>query len=81
MRVTLEDVKVFLAGTLEVEFSIQDKDGEWHWAKAKIDDDTVVVWNDAVKDPQHVRLGHESNPVGFNLYNKDGLPASPFTTD
>ena len=70
-----------VAGAELQRFSIQDKDGEWHWAKAKIDGDTVVVWNDAVKNPQHVRLGYESNPVGFNLYNKDGLPASPFTTD
>ena len=28
---TLEDVKVFLAGTLEVEFSIQDKDERYRW--------------------------------------------------
>lgn len=62
-------------------FSIQDKAGKWHWAKAKIDGKDVVVWHDEVKDPQHVRFGYESNPVGINLYNKEGLPASPFTTD
>jgi sialate O-acetylesterase len=62
-------------------FSIQAKDGTWHWAKAEIDGDSVVVWHDDVKDPQHVRFGYESNPVGINLYNKEGLPASPFTTD
>ena len=28
---TLEDVKVFVAGTLEVEFSIQDKDERYRW--------------------------------------------------
>lgn len=62
-------------------FSIQDEAGKWHWAKAKIDGETVVVWHDEVKDPRHVRFGYESNPVGINLYNKEGLPASPFTTD
>lgn len=62
-------------------FSIQDKAGKWHWAKAKIDGETIVVWHDEVKAPQHVRFGYESNPVGINLYNKEGLPASPFTTD
>ncbi|MDA7881289.1 hypothetical protein N9A94_03205 [Akkermansiaceae bacterium] len=62
-------------------FSIQDKDGKWHWAKARIDGKTIVVWHDEVKSPQHVRFGYESNPDGINLYNKDGLPASPFTTD
>ncbi|YCM42805.1 sialate O-acetylesterase [Verrucomicrobiaceae bacterium 227] len=62
-------------------FSIQDKAGKWHWAQARIDGGTIVVWHDDVKDPQHVRFGYESNPVGINLYNKEGLPASPFTTD
>ena len=62
-------------------FSIQDKAGKWHWANAKIDGKDVVVWHDEVKNPQHVRFGYESNPVGINLYNKEGLPASPFTTD
>jgi sialate O-acetylesterase len=62
-------------------FAIQDGSDKWHWAKAKIDGETVVVWHDEVKDPKHVRFGYESNPVGANLYNKEGLPASPFTTD
>jgi len=61
-------------------FAIQDADGNWHWAQAKIDGDTVVAWHDDVKDPQNVRFGYESNPEGINLYNKEGLPASPFTT-
>ena len=62
-------------------FSIQDKAGKWHWAKAKIDGETILVWHGEVTAPQHVRFGYESNPVGINLYNKEGLPASPFTTD
>jgi len=62
-------------------FAIQDGSDKWHWAKAKIDGETVVVWHDEVKDPKHVRFGYESNPVGANLYNTEGLPASPFTTD
>ena len=53
----------------------------WHWAKAEIDGKDVVVWNDEVKKPQHVRFGYQSNPEKLNLYNKEGLPASPFTTD
>ncbi|NNM27915.1 MAG: sialate O-acetylesterase, partial [Akkermansiaceae bacterium] len=62
-------------------FAIQDAAGTWHWANARIDGETVLVWHDDVKDPQNVRFGYESNPVGINLYNKEGLPASPFTTD
>ncbi|HEX5790071.1 MAG TPA: sialate O-acetylesterase [Luteolibacter sp.] len=63
------------------QFAIQDAAGKWHWAKAAIDGNGVLVWNDEVKDPTHVRFGYQSNPVGINLYNKEGLPASPFTTD
>jgi sialate O-acetylesterase len=62
-------------------FAIQDGSNNWHWAQARIDGETVVVWHDEVKDPRHVRYGYESNPAGANLYNKEGLPASPFTTD
>ncbi len=61
------------------EFSIQDKEGNWHWAKATIDGETVVVWSDEVTEPQNVRYAYDSNPR-VNLYNKEGLPASPFTT-
>lgn len=62
-------------------FAIQADDGKWHWAQASIDGETVVVWADGVVKPRHVRFGYQSNPVGINLYNKEGLPASPFTTD
>ena len=62
-------------------FAIQDAEGKWHWAKARIDGETVLVWNDDVKAPAQVRFGYESNPAGINLYNREGLPASPFTTD
>jgi sialate O-acetylesterase len=62
-------------------FSIQDAAGQWHPAKATIDGKSILVWNDEVKEPAHVRFGYQSNPVGINLYNKEGLPASPFTTD
>ena len=62
-------------------FAIQADDGKWHWAQASIDGETVVVWAEGVIKPKHVRFGYQSNPVGINLYNKEGLPASPFTTD
>lgn len=63
------------------QFAIQAGDGSWHWAKATIDGDTVIVSAEGVSAPKHVRFGYQSNPVGLNLYNKEGLPASPFTTE
>ena len=62
-------------------FAIQGSDDKWHWASARVDGDTVVVRKEGVKDPKHVRFGYESNPATINLYNKEGLPASPFTTE
>jgi sialate O-acetylesterase len=34
-----------------------------------------------VKDPVAVRYAWADNPDDANLYNKEGLPASPFRTD
>ena len=62
-------------------FAIADADKNWHWAKAVIDGDTVVVSADEVKAPVAVRYAFTINPEGCNLYNKEGLPASTFRTD
>ncbi|MEM8669410.1 MAG: sialate O-acetylesterase [Planctomycetota bacterium] len=61
------------------EFSVQDEEGTWHWANAMIDGNSVLVWSDNVAEPKNVRYAYDSNPR-VNLYNKEGLPASPFTT-
>jgi len=63
------------------EFEIAGADKKFYWAKAKLNRNKVIVWSDKVKNPVAVRMGWSSNPVGFNLYNKEGLPASPFRTD
>ena len=62
-------------------FSIAGADKKFVWAKAKIEGDKVVVWNDAITQPMYVRYAWADNPFGANLYNKEGLPASPFRTD
>lgn len=43
-----------------------------------IKDDHVIIWNDEVSDPIYVRYAWADNPENANLYNKEGLPASPF---
>ena len=63
------------------QFAIAGKDRKFVWANAKIDGNTVVVWSDKVKDPVAVRYAWSKYPEGCNLYNKAGLPASPFRTD
>ncbi len=61
-------------------FIIAEKTGDFVPAQARIDGDTVVVWSDSVKQPFAVRYGWE-NAAEPNLFNKEGLPASPFRTD
>jgi len=63
------------------EFAIAGSDKKFVWAKARIEGDKVVVWSDEVTAPQYVRYAWADNPVHPNLYNKEGLPASPFRTD
>lgn len=62
-------------------FAISGRDGKFVWAQARIEGDKIVVWSDAVPDPVAVRYAWADNPQGANLYNKEGLPASPFRTD
>jgi len=61
-------------------FEIAGSDKKYVWAKAVIDGDKVIVWSDQVSAPVSVRYAWADNPEGANLYNKEGLPASPFET-
>lgn len=62
-------------------FAISGADKKWAWADAVIDGDSVVVSSAEVPSPVAVRYAFGSNPDGANLYNRAGLPASPFTTE
>jgi sialate O-acetylesterase len=61
-------------------FTIAGEDKKFVNASAKIEGDTVVVSSDKVPNPVAVRYGWANYPV-VNLWNKEGLPASPFRTD
>ena len=50
-------------------------------AQARVEGDTLVVSAPDVPAPRAVRYAWSDNPAGCNLYNADGLPASPFRTD
>jgi sialate O-acetylesterase len=60
------------------EFAIAGRDGRYVRARAKIDGDHVIVWSEAIPDPVSVRYAWADNPADANLYNREGLPASPF---
>ena len=61
-------------------FEICGIDNEYYPAEAKIQDDKIIVMSDKVAAPVAVRYAWANNPEGANLYNKEGLPATPFRT-
>jgi len=62
-------------------FAIAGVDKKYVWANARIEGNTIFVWSEKIKNPISVRYAWVDNPEGANLYNKEGLPASPFTTE
>lgn len=62
------------------EFTIAGADQQFVPAQAKIEGNEVVVWSENVPHPVAVRFAWHNVP-NPNLFNKAGLPASPFRTD
>jgi sialate O-acetylesterase len=63
------------------EFAIAGADKKFVWAKAIIEGDKIILSSEEIINPAYVRYAWADNPVNANLYNKEGLPASPFRTD
>lgn len=61
-------------------FAVAGEDGRFVRADAVIEGSEVVVSSPSVRRPAAVRYGWADNP-DCNLYNRAGLPASPFRTD
>ncbi len=61
-------------------FAVAGADRKFHWAEARVDGDTVVVSSRDVPSPLAMRYAWGDSPL-CNLFNRDGLPASPFRTD
>jgi sialate O-acetylesterase len=62
------------------DFTIAGPDGKYLPASTTIEGETVVVWNSQVPQPVAVRFAWD-DAAQPNLFNRDGLPASPFRTD
>ena len=64
-----------------VGFTVAGADGKFVWADARITGkDTITVSAPSVPHPLSVRFGWANFPV-VNLYNAEGLPATPFRTN
>jgi sialate O-acetylesterase len=61
-------------------FTIAGADGQFTSATATIEGNKVIVSSPSVAKPVAVRYGW-SNVPDVNLFNKEGLPATPFRTD
>lgn len=61
-------------------FAVAGADKQFHWAKAVVEGNDVVVYSDNVANPVAVRYAWADNPE-CNLVNSEGLPAVPFRTD
>jgi len=79
--------KILLEDTVPVDeplkrFQIAGKDRKWKWANAEIiSKNKIIVSHPDIPEPIVVRYAWSKNPEGANLYNKEGLPASVFTTE
>lgn len=62
-------------------FQIAGADQQFKWAKAYVQGDSVMVYNETISHPAAVRYGWTDDAMEANLYNKEGLPAAPFRTD
>jgi sialate O-acetylesterase len=62
-------------------FAIRGQGGKFVWADARIEGNHVVVRHESITEPVAVRYAWADNPEGANLYNVEGLPAAPFSTD
>jgi sialate O-acetylesterase len=67
-------------GAAPAGFYVAGADRKFVPAEARVEKDEVVVWSKEVPAPVAVRYAWADNPPA-NLYNSDGLPASPFRTD
>ncbi|MDP2367393.1 sialate O-acetylesterase [Rhodoferax sp.] len=62
-------------------FVIADERRQFLPAKARIRANRVTVSHPDILRPMAVRFGWVDNPEENNLFNREGLPASPFRTD
>ena len=59
-------------------FRLCGQDKKWHAASAVIVGETVVVTSENVPKPVGVQYAYNAVPENSNLYNRAGLPATPF---
>ena len=67
-------------GDQVLSFEIAAEDKIFFPAQAKIEGNTIIVFNKKIKNPIAVRFGFNNTAIP-NLFNKEGLPVNLFRTD
>ncbi|MEI7525948.1 MAG: sialate O-acetylesterase [Mariniphaga sp.] len=82
IRITFENADNGLIAKDKVitDVYIAGEDRQFQPALAKIDGNTLVVWNKTIKAPAAVRFGFSNSAIP-NLFSKEGLPVNLFRTD
>jgi sialate O-acetylesterase len=62
-------------------FEIAGSDKQFHYAKAYITGDKIVVYQEGISQPAAVRYAWADDAGEANLFNKEGFPVVPFRTD
>ena len=62
-------------------FEITGSDHQFHYAKAFLENNKVVVYSEEVATPVSVRYAWSGDSGDANLYNFEDFPAVPFRTD
>ncbi|MBC8111979.1 MAG: hypothetical protein H7Y04_13035 [Verrucomicrobia bacterium] len=62
-------------------FEIAGEDQQFQYAKAFIEENKVIVYQERLTKPVAVRFGWADDAGDNNFFNKEGFPALPFRTD
>ncbi|HYG37355.1 MAG TPA: sialate O-acetylesterase [Cytophagales bacterium] len=62
-------------------FEIAGEDKKFHYAKASIVGNQMVLQSENVEKPIAIRYAWADDASDANLFNKEGFPAAPFRTD
>ncbi|MFI5194557.1 MAG: sialate O-acetylesterase [Chitinophagales bacterium] len=62
-------------------FEVSGSDHHFHYARAVVSGNKVIVSSDAVSEPTEVRYAWADDAGDANLYNQEGFPAVSFRTD